>query len=73
MPNGVPLGSLLASFRATLEQLPLAMYTHRGWVWDYQHTARGSEWHEEDPHLSSPLDPTFVDRLIHPGHQRIIQ
>jgi hypothetical protein len=53
----------LASFHAVLEDLPVAMYTHRGWVWDYVNIAKGEDWHEDDPHLSVPLDPHFVDEL----------
>ena len=53
----------LASFHASLEQLPVAMYTYRGWVWDYMNIAAGEDWHEDDPHRSVPLDPFFVEEL----------
>ena len=54
---------ILAHFHATLQQLPVAMYTHRGWVWDWVNIAADEDWHEDDPHLSTPLDPSFIDEL----------
>ena len=53
----------LAKFHASLQELPMAMYTHRGWVWDYMNMAEGEDWHEDDPHLSVPLDPQFVEKM----------
>ena len=54
---------ILAHFHATLQQLPVAMYTHRGWVWDYVNIAADGDWHEDDPHESVPLNPQFIDDL----------
>lgn len=60
----------LAGFHAELEDLPVAMYTHRGWVWDYVNIAAGERWHEDDPHVSVPLDLQFVDELVKKEHSR---
>ncbi|NIP19465.1 MAG: hypothetical protein GWM87_15875 [Xanthomonadales bacterium] len=54
---------ILASFHATLEELPVAMYTFRGWSWDYANVGAGEDWHENAPYLSSPLEERFVHEL----------
>jgi hypothetical protein len=57
----------LAEFHASLEQLPFAMYTYRGWSWDYMNIAAGADWHKDEAHFSVPLEERFVDEIVHRG------
>ena len=58
---------ILAEFHASLEQLPIAMYTYRGWSWDHLNLAKDEGWREGDPHQAMPLDEHLVHEMLTHG------
>jgi hypothetical protein len=59
---------ILASFHASLEELPVAMYTHRGETWDYVNLAGGEDWHTDEAFTPVPLAERCVHELAVKAH-----